>query len=109
MSYKKILLKKARGFTLIELLVVVAIIGILAGLLIPGLMSKTVEAKISKAKNNAQLVYNAAQQWLQTEIIDKIRCIQVVPIVKMTDPLLRLVSKMSLIKVTLFMVLGLLQ
>ena len=50
----------AKGFTLIELLVVVAIIGILAAILIPGLMKKTVDAKVQASNANAAQVYNAA-------------------------------------------------
>lgn len=63
--------KNKKGFTLIELLVVVAIIGILAGLLVPGLMNKTNNAKVNKSRQNAQVVFDTAQQWFQTEIIDK--------------------------------------
>ncbi len=62
--------KNKKGFTLIELLVVVAIIGILAGLLIPGLMKRTVDAKIKTANGNAKIVSNTVATWLQDEVIN---------------------------------------
>lgn len=68
---KKYKSKNKKGFTLIEILVVVAIIGVLAGLLVPGLINKTINAKVNKSRQNAQVIFDIAQQWLQTEIIDK--------------------------------------
>lgn len=59
------------GFTLIELLVVVAVIGILAAITMPGLMNKTVQAKINSAGHNAESVSNTTHTWLQQEIIEK--------------------------------------
>jgi len=42
--------KDASGFTLIELMVVIAILGILAGLVLPRFMGRTEEAKKTKAR-----------------------------------------------------------
>lgn len=67
-----IMKKNKKGFTLIELLVVVAIIGILAGLLIPGLMKRTVDAKVKTACGNAKTVSNTVSNWLQDEMIKDI-------------------------------------
>ena len=39
-----------RGFTLIELMVVIVILGILAGLIVPRIMSRPEEAKQTKAR-----------------------------------------------------------
>ncbi len=45
-------LSKQRGFTLIEVMVVVMILGILAALVVPNIMSRPDEARIVKAKQD---------------------------------------------------------
>eukprot|EP01030_Chromulinospumella_sphaerica_P020080 gene20080-19986_t len=42
--------RAARGFTLIEIMVVVVIMGVLAALVVPKLLSRTGESKIAAAK-----------------------------------------------------------
>lgn len=51
--------KNPGGFTLIELIVVIAILGVLAGILIPTMLSYVRNSRISKANANAKQVHNA--------------------------------------------------
>jgi general secretion pathway protein G len=51
------------GFTLIEVMVVVVILGILAGVLVPKLMSRPDEARITAAKSNIRAIEGALNMY----------------------------------------------
>ncbi|MGC8724289.1 MAG: prepilin-type N-terminal cleavage/methylation domain-containing protein [Acidobacteriota bacterium] len=56
-------MKKQKGFTLIELLIVVAIIGIIAAIAIPNLLSAIQRAKQKRAMSEVRTIATAAQSY----------------------------------------------
>src|SRR5471030_2898403 len=55
----------ARGFTLIEIMVVVVIMGVLAALVVPKLLSRTGESKVAAAKVDIATVMQALKLYNQ--------------------------------------------
>src|SRR6478735_1889958 len=53
------LLSKSRGFTLVEVMVVVVILGILAAIIVPKIMSRPEQARIVKAKQDILAIQSA--------------------------------------------------
>ncbi len=51
--------RKQRGFTLIEVMVVVVILGILAAIVVPRVMDRPDDARITKARNDIRAIESA--------------------------------------------------
>lgn len=57
------LLKSNAGFTVIELIIVIVILGILAGLGVPALMSSVQNSRVKTTIANAQMISRAVNQY----------------------------------------------
>jgi len=56
-------LQHSKGFTLIEVMVVVVILGILAAVVVPNIMDKPGEARVSKAKQDVRALEEALNRY----------------------------------------------
>ena len=59
-------MKKTKGFTLVELVVVIAIVGVLASILVPTMLTYIRKAKLKSANTNAKTAYNAVAEFVTT-------------------------------------------
>ena len=54
---------KQAGFTLIEIMVVIVIIGLLASIIVPNIISRTDDAKLAKVKQDVLALENALEMY----------------------------------------------
>lgn len=59
MKKNLLIFKRSAGFTLIEVMVVVVILGILAAMIVPKIMSRPEQARMVKAKQDIMAIENA--------------------------------------------------
>ncbi len=64
--------RRQRGFTLVEIMVVIVILGLLAGIVVPNVLSNVLEARVTTTKSNAQAIRNAVVSYLRKANKDQI-------------------------------------
>jgi type IV pilus assembly protein PilA len=72
-------MRSHKGFTLVELVVVIAIIGVLAAILVPSMLTYVKKASLKTANGNAKTAYNAVAGFMiekETEGISRAQLLQ---------------------------------